>query len=164
MNFAAPYIDYAGLSPIIALTAGIVVVLIAGVFRGHAGARAGLTLPTLAAAAGCAIWQWNERRTSSRARCGSTSSALAAVLIAMLRRGGRRPALARASPPPSAAGHGEFYALLLGSVLGMTILAQAAEPGQLLRRRSSCSRSRSTCSAPRRSGARARSSPGSSTW
>ncbi len=30
MNFNAPHVDYAGLSPVIALTAGIVVVLMVG--------------------------------------------------------------------------------------------------------------------------------------
>ena len=33
MTFTAPEIDYAGLSPVIALTAGLVVVLMAGLFR-----------------------------------------------------------------------------------------------------------------------------------
>jgi hypothetical protein len=32
MTFTAPEIDYAGLSPVIALTAGIVLVLVAGLF------------------------------------------------------------------------------------------------------------------------------------
>jgi len=35
MTFSAPHIDYAGLSPVIALSAGIVVVLLAGVLSGR---------------------------------------------------------------------------------------------------------------------------------
>ena len=40
MNFNAPHIDYAGLSPVIALTAGIVVVLMVGLFQRSGASRA----------------------------------------------------------------------------------------------------------------------------
>ena len=76
MTFTAPEIDYAALSPIIALTGGLVVVLLAGLVgpRGNRWLSSALTLTTFGAAAGLAIWQWGEREsTSSRARFGSTS-------------------------------------------------------------------------------------------
>ena len=39
-NFNAPHVDYAGLSPVIALTAGLCIVLIAGLFlRSRLGER-----------------------------------------------------------------------------------------------------------------------------
>ena len=61
----APDIDYAGLSPIFALTGGACLTLMLGLFR---GARvhllvAGATLATLAAATGLSIWQLGENKT-----------------------------------------------------------------------------------------------------
>ena len=65
-------------------------------------------------------------------------------------------------PAAERAGHGDFQALILGSVLGMVLLAQAQNLISSSSR-SSCSRSRSTCSAARRSRAASRSSRASST-
>ncbi len=75
MNFNAPHLDYAGLSPVIALTAGICVVLLTAVFERHqAGGARRLTLLTLAAAAGLLIWQWGgSKDLVDRARCASTT-------------------------------------------------------------------------------------------
>ena len=62
MNFTAPEVDYAGISPIIALTVGICVVLVAGLVapRGHRWLSTILTGLTLAATAGLLIWQLGE--------------------------------------------------------------------------------------------------------
>jgi NADH-quinone oxidoreductase subunit N len=59
VTFTAPHIDYAATSPVIALTAGIVVVLMAGALtsRSQRLVVSALSLTTLAAAAGLAIWQ-----------------------------------------------------------------------------------------------------------
>ena len=54
----APEIDYAALSPVIALTAGLCVVLLAGVFDAIKRAVPALTMLTLGGAAGMLIWQW----------------------------------------------------------------------------------------------------------
>src|SRR3954452_8150337 len=60
MSFNAPHIDYAGLSPVIALTAGLVVVLMVGLLpRMGRFVMAYLTVAVLAVTAGLAIWQWN---------------------------------------------------------------------------------------------------------
>ena len=73
---------------------------------------------------GLAIWQWGEQTDLVAGALRLDDLALAATLIAIL-------AAAVASSSRSAsrrrgrAGHGAFYALLLGSVLGMAILAQA---------------------------------------
>ena len=77
MNFNAPHIDYAGLSPVIALTAGLVVVLMVGLIpRLGRFTMAYLTIAVLAddgrprdLAVGL------ERGPGRRARCGSTRSA-----------------------------------------------------------------------------------------
>ena len=62
MSFNAPHIDYAGLSPVIALTAGIVVVLLAGLTSGPRQRllTSALSFVTLAVTAGLMIWQWGE--------------------------------------------------------------------------------------------------------
>ncbi len=125
MTFTAPEIDYAGLSPIIALTTGLCVVLIAGVLpRINRFLVAGLTLATLAATAGMAIWQWGERTDLVTGALRLDELGLAAALIAILA-ASAVTVLSIREPAADDAGLGAFYALLLGSVLGMTILAQA---------------------------------------
>ena len=52
MNFNAPEIDYAALSPVIALTAGICVVLLAGVFDAIKRADRVVAVPTTTEPAG----------------------------------------------------------------------------------------------------------------
>ena len=61
-EFNAPHIDYAGLSPMIALTAGLCIVLMLGLIpRLGRFAMAALTIAVLAATAGLCIWQWSEQ-------------------------------------------------------------------------------------------------------
>jgi NADH-quinone oxidoreductase subunit N len=125
MSFEAPTIDYAGLSPVFALTGGICVVLLVGLLP-----RAGrftlnyLTLATLATAAGLSIWQWGEREDLVAGALRLDELGLAAALIAILA-AAVTTVLAVREPAAEGAGHGAFYALLLGSVLGMTLIAQA---------------------------------------
>ena len=63
MSFTAPHIDYAGLSPVIALTAGTCAVIGGGLVgeRRQRAVVSVLSLTTLATAAGLCIWQWGER-------------------------------------------------------------------------------------------------------
>jgi NADH-quinone oxidoreductase subunit N len=132
MTFTAPHIDYAGLSPVIALTAGVCLVLAGGlVARGRHELRvvSVLSLATLAAAAGLCIWQWTAGPKDLVAGALRLDDlALAAALIAIgsaafvVPLSWREDALER---PLGPAGHTEFQALLLSSVLGMTLLAQA---------------------------------------
>ena len=118
-----------------------------------------LTLATLAAAAGLCIWQWGEREGPGRRRAaarrpGARDRALIAILAAafvhpaLLARAGGRARRGRA-------GHGEFQALLLGSVLGHGRCSPRRRTWSPSSSRSSCSRSRSTSSAARRPAARA---------
>ena len=62
MSFTAPEIDYAGISPLIALTAGLCVVLLSGVITENRWTPTLLSLATLGAAAGLCIWQWGENQ------------------------------------------------------------------------------------------------------
>jgi NADH-quinone oxidoreductase subunit N len=131
MSFTAPHIDYAGLSPVIALTAGIVAVLIGAVVSGRREREVTgvLALVTLGAAAGLCIWQWTEGPEDLVAGALRLDDlGLATTLIAVAAAAFCVPLLWRepaAEHPTGAAGHGELLALMLSSVLGMTMLAQA---------------------------------------
>ncbi|HEX2128008.1 MAG TPA: proton-conducting transporter membrane subunit, partial [Solirubrobacterales bacterium] len=131
MTFTAPDIDYAGISPVIALTVGIVAVLLAGLVG--AGRRQRIVvslfgLATLAAAAGLCIWQWGEEKDLIAGALRLDDLGLAVSLIAIgsaafcIPLSWREEAFDRAAGP---SGHGEFQALLICSVLGMVLIAQA---------------------------------------
>jgi NADH-quinone oxidoreductase subunit N len=130
VTFHAPHVDYAGLSPVIALSVGICAVLVGGVFS---GARqrlvvSTLSLAALASAAGLCIWQWGTREDLVSGALRLDELGLAGGLIAIFAAAfvipmtWREPAAER---PGAEARHGEFQALLLSSVLGMVLLAQA---------------------------------------
>jgi NADH-quinone oxidoreductase subunit N len=130
MTFNAPDIDYAGISPIIALTAGICVVLVASAFsdRRQRVVTSTFSLITLAAAAGLCIWQWGENEDLVSGALRLDELALAASLIAIaaaafvIPLGWREEAF---DPERGPSGQGEFQGLVLSSVLGMVLLAQA---------------------------------------
>ena len=125
MNFVAPEIDYAGLSPVIALTVSVCVVLMSGVF-GPLLRRAVpvLTLLALATTAGLLIWQWGESAdlVSGALRLDDLSIAISLVVLLMA---AACVSLSVREPAADQVGSGEYHALLLGSVLGMVLLAQA---------------------------------------
>jgi NADH-quinone oxidoreductase subunit N len=130
--FHAPHIDYAGISPIIALTAGICVVLLSAVLgRGRRLSRSAiqsstapaLTLLTLATAAGLLIWRWNDPHELVAGALRLDDLAIAISLIAVFS-AAFAVFLSLGEPAAEDAG-GEYHALLLGSVLGMTLLAQS---------------------------------------
>ncbi len=126
MNFTAPHIDYAGLSPVISLTAGMVIVLMVGLIPRLGGrfVMAYLTIAVLGATAGLAIWQWDSNTDLVAGALRLDAFGLAACLIACLS-GAVAVFLAIREPAAEEAGHGAFYGLLLGSVLGMTLISQA---------------------------------------
>jgi NADH-quinone oxidoreductase subunit N len=125
VNFNAPHIDYAGLSPVIALTAGICVVAVVGLWPQLGRfTMAYLTVAVLGATAGLSIWQWGSNTDLVAGELRLDAFALAATLIACLA-ATVAALLAIREPAAEEAGHGAFYALLLGSVLGMTLIAQA---------------------------------------
>jgi NADH-quinone oxidoreductase subunit N len=126
MTFNAPEVDYAGISPVIALTAGICVVLMLGLIPRLGGRfpMAYLTVAVLAATAGLAIWQWDQNQDLVAGALRLDAFGLAATLIACFA-GAIAVFLSIREPAAEEAGHGAFYSLLLGSVLGMTLIAQA---------------------------------------
>jgi NADH-quinone oxidoreductase subunit N len=124
MTFNAPHIDYAGLSPVIALTAGLCVVLLTAVIRPLRRSAAGLTMLTLAVTAGLLIWQWNESKDLVAGALRLDDLAISISLIAILT-ASFAILLSTREPAAERAGSSEYHSLLLGSVLGMTLLAQA---------------------------------------
>ena len=125
-EFTAPDVDYAGISPIIALTAGIIVVLMAGLLG---GARTrflltGLSWSALAVAAGLCIWQWGDPKNliAGTLRLDDLSLAIALMVIGAAI---FVIPLTLREPASELSGHGEIHALILSSVLGMVLLAMA---------------------------------------
>ena len=124
MSFDAPTIDYAGLSPVIALTVGLVVIVLAAVFDSVRRFGPALALLTYAVTAGCLIWQWNANLDlvsgSLRIDGLAVTLSLLAVIAAAV-----AVLLAIGDPSETQAGRSDWLALLTGSLLGMVILAQA---------------------------------------
>jgi NADH-quinone oxidoreductase subunit N len=122
----APYIDYAGISPLIALTAGTCVTLLVGLFPRNAGRVLSVStaLITLATAFGLSVWQFGDPKSLVEGAMRSDDLSLslgfvfyvaaAAALVLSLR---ERPHL-----PTSLA---DYAGLLLASVTGMVVLAGA---------------------------------------
>jgi NADH-quinone oxidoreductase subunit N len=124
MNFNAPDIDYAALSPVLALTVGLCVVLLSGVFKPIKRAVPGLTLVTLGTTAGLLIWRWGDATELVSGALRLDDLAISISLIAILT-AGFVVLFSIREPAAEEAGSGEYHALLLGSVLGMVLLAQA---------------------------------------
>ena len=122
-----PHIDYAGLSPLIALAGGALLILMAGLLPSRALRERGLplgTLVTLAAAVGLTIWQWGEHKSIVAGALRVDDLALALDML-FYAAGVGAVALSWRALAPAEAGHGEYYALLLSSIAGMTVLAGA---------------------------------------
>jgi NADH-quinone oxidoreductase subunit N len=123
----APTIDWAGLSPLLALLVGAVVVLMTGLLRSRFVREQlvpGLTLVTCLTAVGLGVWQWGEEKDliSGALRLDPLTLLLTFVFCA----GGAAATLLswRAQAPREAA-HGEYYALLLSAMAGMFVLVAA---------------------------------------
>jgi NADH-quinone oxidoreductase subunit N len=122
-----PHIDWAGLSPLIALLGAATVVLLMGLLRPRVVRE--LFVPFLAlagfgAAIGLGIWEYHEQKDliSGALRLDDLTIVLSFVFCA----GGMATVLLswRAVAPREAA-HGEYFALLLTSAAGMWVLVAA---------------------------------------
>jgi NADH-quinone oxidoreductase subunit N len=122
--FHAPQIDYSGIAPVIALTAGLCVLLIAAVIKPLRRAVPALTLIVLAVTAIRLIMRWNEPADLVSGALRLDDLAIAISLIAVFS-AAFAVLLSIGEPAAEDAGSGEYHALLIGSVLGMVLLAQA---------------------------------------
>src|SRR5215218_1181287 len=122
-----PEINWEALSPAIALTAGACIVLLVGLARSRfvrGSVVPVLTLVTLAVTAGLCVGQWdvNEAIVARALVVDNLTLTLTCVFIA----GGMAAVfLGWRSVAASEAGEGEFFALMLTSILGMVVLVAA---------------------------------------
>jgi NADH-quinone oxidoreductase subunit N len=127
-----PSIDWAGVSPIIALLGGSIVVLLAGLLRGRFIREQlvpFLAVAAFGAAIGLGVWQWDDAKDlfvakGSQGALRSDDLTLMITFIVSVTGIGAVLLAWRAAAPREAA-HGEFFALMLTSAAGMVILAAA---------------------------------------
>ncbi len=121
----APHVDWQAISPLIALTGGLCVVLMAGLLRApfvRTKVVPFLTLVALGATAGLGIWTWGDNTTVLEGAVTMDDLTLALTFIFVAGAAGAVLLSARGLAPADA-GHGEFYSLLLAAVLGMVVLS-----------------------------------------
>jgi NADH-quinone oxidoreductase subunit N len=122
-----PYIDWAALSPIVALIGGAVLVLLAGLLRGRAVrtfAVPFLSIVAIGAFLGLTIWQFNDNKSIVAAALRVDDLALVVNFI-LAAAGLTAVLLSARQSAVQQAGHGEYHALLLSSIAGMAVLAEA---------------------------------------
>ena len=122
-----PHIDWASLSPVIALTGAACIVLLVGLARARfvrSQVVPALALVGFGATIGLCVWQWGENRIIiSGALAMDDLSRSLTVLFSTA--GIATVLLSWRSLAAAEAGEGEYYALLLTSALGMVILVAA---------------------------------------
>jgi NADH-quinone oxidoreductase subunit N len=119
----APHIDYAGLSPFIALAGGALLVLMAGLLPGRAVRQLvpALSIGALGAAIGLGIWRFDH--PASLVSGALALDDLTLVLLFLFCTAGIATVLLSwREHAAEQAGHGEFFALVLFSILGMVVL------------------------------------------
>jgi NADH-quinone oxidoreductase subunit N len=127
----APEIDYEALSPLMATVGGSIVVLMVGLLRGRFVQTVlvpGLTAVSLLTAIGLTIWIWDPGQQQPIIEGSLTVDTLALALSMLFYLAGLVCiALSLRAVAAREAGHGEYYALLLGSITGMVVLAEASD-------------------------------------
>jgi NADH-quinone oxidoreductase subunit N len=124
---SGPHIDWAGLSPLVAVFAGALVVLLLGLARSRAireVAVPGLSVLALLVAAALAIWQWGEREDLIAGALRLDEMTLLLTLLFCVA-GVSAILLSWRHLAPREAAHGEYHALLLTSIAGMIVLVAA---------------------------------------
>ncbi|HVW16881.1 MAG TPA: NADH-quinone oxidoreductase subunit N [Solirubrobacteraceae bacterium] len=122
-----PHIDWAALSPIVALLGGAVVALLVGLFRGRAARQVAvplLSISAFGAAAGLSIWQWSADHDIIAGALRADELAMAINLI-LCAAGAATVLLSWRSVAPREAAHGEYHALVLTAAAGMAVLVGA---------------------------------------
>ena len=126
-KIASPEIDWAGLSPLIAVFAGALIVLMLGLMRSRAIreiAVPSLSIASLAVAGGLAVWQWGERSDLLAGALRLDELTLLLTLLFCVA-GIATVVLSWRHVAPREAAHGEYHALLLTSIAGMIVLVAA---------------------------------------
>ncbi len=125
MTFDAPTIDYAGLSPIITMTAGLVLLVLVAVFDGVKRTAPAIALLTLATTAGLLIWQWDADTPLLNGSLQIDGLAVVFSLLVVIS-AAAAVLLTIGDPSEHQAGRPDFLALLMASVLGMVMLTMAS--------------------------------------
>jgi len=123
-----PHIDWAGLSPIVALLGGATIVLLVGLARSRTTRQVVvplLSIVAFAAAIGLSVWQWGERKDLIEGALRLDELTLAMTMIFGVA-GIATVLLSWRALAPREAAHGEYYALLLTAAAGMVVLAGAS--------------------------------------
>ncbi len=124
-----PHIDWASLSPMIVLAGGALIVLLAGLLRSQmvrGRVVPLLALVTLAGAIGAEIARFHHPATIISGALRIDDLALLIDMICAVS-GATAVILSLRARAPREAGQGEYYSLLLFSVLGMAILVSAVD-------------------------------------
>ncbi len=123
-----PHVDFAALSPLLALFGGAIVVLLVGLLgsrKAREQAVPTLALIALGAAMGLTIWRWNKPPESVVAGALRIDR-LSLTLNLILAVGGMATVLlAWRSKASREAAHGELHAMLLSTIGGMALLVAA---------------------------------------
>jgi NADH-quinone oxidoreductase subunit N len=126
-EIAGPHIDWAGLSPLVAVLAGALVVLGLGLARSRMLreiAVPSLAVVTLLVASGLSLWQWGERKGLIAGALRLDELTLFLTLLFCVA-GIASILLSWRHVAPREAAHGEYHALLLTSIAGMIVLVAA---------------------------------------
>jgi NADH-quinone oxidoreductase subunit N len=126
-HLKAPHMDWRALSPLLALFGGATLTLLMGLLRPRFARHVLVPLVAVAAlgaAIGLSIWQWH--RHADLVSAALRIDGLALVLMVLIFTAGIATVLLswRAAAPIEAA-HGEYFALLLTSIAGMTLLVES---------------------------------------
>ncbi len=121
---SGPHIDWAALSPIVALLGGATIVLLAGLLRARVTRE--VVVPMLALLAfgvafGLGVWQWDVDKTIIAGALKIDDLSIAMTWIFCVA-GIGTVLLSWRSFAPREAAHGEYYALLLTATAGMLVL------------------------------------------
>ena len=125
----SPQVDWAGLSPLVAVLAGSIVVLMLGLMRSRIAREVIvplLAIGSLLAFIGLSIWQWNDPKDLVASALRSDDMTLYLNLL-FGAAGIATVLLSWRAHAPREAAHGEYYAMLLTSIAGMSVLVAAQD-------------------------------------
>jgi NADH-quinone oxidoreductase subunit N len=123
----APDIDWAGISSLLALFGGAVVVLMVGLLRSRFARQTlvpALTMVAFAASIGLAIWQWDEEGSLMSGALALDPLALVGV-VGVGVAGLAAVMLSIGATAPREAAHGEYHAMMLVAAAGMAMFVGA---------------------------------------